>query len=142
MPTQNLGVAPPDAGTDVGQLRYVVGDTSYEGVSPPVGQYNGDYAMFSDVALQVFIDRSQGDLDKAAAYAFRQIGDMYAQQSVSVASDDLRIDLTKRAQWFYDRANKIDDDLAANLDIFELVEIGPSCSCPPELVPGWRCRCL
>lgn len=146
MPTQNLGIAPPDAGTDVGLLRYICGDTSYEPVDPPVGGYNGDYALFSDVALQVFIDRAtpaggEPDLDLAAAYAFRQIGDKYAQESVSVQTDDLRVDLTKRATFFYARADKIEEDLKASVDIFELADFGPTCHCDPELAARTVCRC-
>jgi hypothetical protein len=142
MPAQNLGIAPPDAGTDVGQLRYLLSDLSYTPVDPPEDGYNASYENWGDIQLQVFVDRAGGDIDKAAAYAYRNLGDFYASQAVNVQTDDLRVDLTKRAQFYYDRADKIDDTIAASVDIFELAEFGSACSCPPELVPGRRCACL
>ena len=121
------GVAPPNYATDIGQLRAVINDIHWEPLVPAVpGQ--GSYQFFGDDQLQVFLDRSGGDVDKAAAYAWRSIGDIYAAESASITTDDLRVaDLWRRAQFFYDRADKA--DAAGADDIFALAPLGHSCGC-------------
>lgn len=146
MAEDNQGIAPPDSSTELGQLRYVIGDFHYEELTPPVaGQ--GVYQWFGDVALTVFLDRSDNDVDKASILAFRSMGDYLAAESASIKTDDLQVgDLWRRAQFFYDRADKAEANL--NADIFTLASIGPDYECTPELAPiwwpdGWRpCLCL
>lgn len=138
----NPGVAPVDPSTEIGQLRYLIGDTAYTELQPPVTD-QGDYTWFSDVALQVFIDRAGGNLDLAAAYAFRQIGDYYAQNAASIKTDDLQVSERWRiAQMFYDRADQTEGN--ANADIFVLASMGCGCSCHAELAERpwcWACSC-
>lgn len=135
----NYGIAPPDASTDRGQLRFLIPDTEYEAITPPAGhpEWNGDYDFFSDSALDVFLQRAGGDIDVAVVYAWGQIADFYASQAASVTTDDLRVDLSKRAQFFRDRADKAEAALGS--DIFALASIGGGCwcHCHAELGPFW-----
>lgn len=135
---ENPGIAPPDAGTDIGQLRYLIPDTTYVPLEEPIaGQ--GSYDWFSDVALQVFLDRSGDDVDKAVIKAWEQIADYYASEAFSVTTDDLRVDLTKRAQFWRDKADRAAAALAD--DIFVLAHMGPPCGCRchAELAGWWNC---
>lgn len=141
------GVAPPDTDTLVGQLRYLIPDSAYVALVPPVsGQ--GSYTFFSDAALEVFLDRADDDLDIAVSLAWSQIADFYASEAVSVATDDLRVDLTKRAQFWRAKADAAAALLAS--DIFVLANLGPSCTCSchythPYELAGWyscgACSC-
>lgn len=126
----NYGIAPPNADTDRGQLRFLVPDTHYETVTPPPDhpEWNGDYEWFSDTALDVFLQRAGDDVDAAAILAWRQIGDFYATQSASITTDDLKVgELWRRAQFFYDRADAAEKALGA--DVFALAPIGGGCWC-------------
>lgn len=124
---ENPGIAPPVAGTDIYDLRYLIPDYNYIPLDPPVvGQ--GSYTWFPDVQLAVYLDRAGNDVDKAAVYAWRAIGDYYASQSVSIKTDDLSVsEPWRRAQFFYDRADKA--EASFNADIFVMAPVGESCSC-------------
>jgi hypothetical protein len=134
------GVAPPDTDTDVGQLRYLIPDSSYEELDPPVaGQ--GLYLWFSDSALETFLDQADDDLDIAKVMAWEQIADYYASEAVSVTTDDLRVDLTKRAQFWRDKVTAAKTELAG--DVFALASLGSS-RCRHVELAGWyygACSC-
>lgn len=140
----NLGVAPPDPETDIGLLRYLIGDTEYETVTAPPEHptWTGDYQWFSDTALSVFLSRSGQDVDKAAILAWRQMGDQLAATAADIKTDDLSVsNLWRRAQFFYDRADAAENDLNANTDIFEIA-FADNCNRPAELSEWpWPCRC-
>lgn len=137
---ENPGIAPPDPNTDIGQLRYLIPDSSYTELVPPVsGQ--GDYEWFSDAALGVFLAQSDNDVDAAAIIAWRQMGDYYAAQSASIQTDDLKVsELWRRAQFFYDKANRAEESAAA--DVFALAPLGSTKKCHhAELAGFWGCGC-
>lgn len=58
-----------DLGTDIGKIRLAITDTTE--ASP----------VFSDEEIQVFLDESDGDLDKAAARALRAIATSLVRMS-------------------------------------------------------------
>jgi hypothetical protein len=136
----NVGIAPPDYDTDLGQLRAVLGDTAYVALVPPVsGQ--GDYVWFADESLLVFLSLAEDDVDAAAIYGWNQMGDILAAEAASITTDDLRVDTTKRAQFFYDRAARAQETLGG--DVFALATLGSSTCVHAELA-GWYygyCSC-
>lgn len=135
----NPGVAPPDYSTPVGRLRATIGDVSYVALAPPVpGQ--GDYRMFSDSELGVFIAQGDDSVLRAAGFAYLALAAQAALAGKSVADHDLRVDTTKRgadlraiAQSFFDRADEQD---AGTDEGFQIVQTGLPLSggvCEPEL---------
>jgi hypothetical protein len=137
---ENPGVAPPDTDTDVGALRYLIPDTVYVPLATPIaGQ--GSYDWFSDAALEVFLDQADDDLDIAKVTAWAQIADYYASEAVSVTTDDLRVDLTKRAQFWRDKVTAA--QVALGGDVFALATLG-SGTCEHAELAGWYygyCSC-
>mgnify|MGYP001361170439 CR=1 FL=1 len=141
----NIGVAPPDFSTEVGQFRALVGDTSYVATNPGFG----DYKMFSDAEIQAFLAQGGGSEFRAAGYAFLALSGQAALQSKSVKTDDLSIDLKnqaealrKTAEFWFQRADE--EDAAAGLDDeFLIVPTGQgrSCRCAPELAARPVCGC-
>lgn len=141
----NIGVAPPDFATEVGQFRALVGDTSYVVTTPGFG----DYKMFSDAEIQAFIAQGGGSAFRAAGYAFLALSGQAALQSKMVKTDDLSIDLKnqaealrKTAELWFQRAD--DEDAALGLDDeFLIVPTGRTrpCWCVPELAAPPVCGC-
>lgn len=130
---ENPGVAPADTSTLVGQLRHLIPDLNYVALVPPVaGQ--GSFDWFSDASLTVFLDRADDDLDTALVTCWNQIADYYASEAVSVTTDDLRVDLTKRAQFWRTKADAAAALLA--VDIFVVSRLGKPYSYEDELVEG------
>lgn len=138
------GVAPLDPNTDIGRMRVALGDVDYEEYDPPQPGY-GLYQVFSDDQLQVFLDLAKGNVARAIAMAYAQIGASWASTGATIRTDDLTFSakdsvgnwLTLAAYW-----NKIADDQddAAVNDYFDLVEVGYRCHCKPELAQWGNCR--
>lgn len=103
----NIGVAPPDVETEIGALRYAIGDTVYVPLDPPVEGF-GDYEIFSDAELQALLNMGGGIPANAIGYAYLKLAGVAAGQSVAWKSDDLSLDLSKTpadlraiaAMWF------------------------------------------
>lgn len=136
----NRGVAPLDPSSDVGKFRLLIGDTSYEELDPPEVGY-GDYGMFSDDEIQVFLDQGE-TLEDSAYLAYMQLAAAAAIESKSVKDFDLQVDLTKRsgdlraiALMWRERAD------AASADIFEVFDISDDDECFPEAAPRTVGRC-
>lgn len=137
----NKGVAPADLTSDVGRLRAILGDMDYVPLDPPEAGF-GDYGMYSDGELSVFLGQGES-VEGGAYFAYMQMAAAAAMESRSVKDFDLSIDLTRRsgdlraiAQMWWERAE------ALTADIFEVFNIsGGRCGC--ELAEGVSCggRC-
>lgn len=133
MPT---GIAPPDLTTALGQLRGILGDDVYTELDPPVAGM-GEYENFSDTELSALLASTDGNVFNSAGFAYLKLASLYASQSVNVQTDDLRLDLSKRAnemrliasQWF-DRGDAASKD--GGSDYFDVV---PTTLLPVE--PVW-----
>lgn len=129
----NRGIAPPDITTEVGKFRALVGDLSYTELDPPEAGF-GNYSLFSDDEIKVFLDTSTSK-EGAAALAYTQLAGAAAIESKNVKDYDLQVDLTKRATdlrliaaMWQDKAD------AATADIFELFDVNiRDGDCTPEL---------
>ncbi len=107
----NLGIAPADVSTTIGMARTLIGDTHYVDVVPAIaGQ--GSYDRFSDGDIAVFLIQGQSNPMVACGYAYLQMAAALALTSVNLATNDLKIDNTKRvdqlrliAESWFDRAN-------------------------------------
>lgn len=127
----NPGIAPPDPTTEIGQLRYILGDVDYVALVPPVsGQ--GDYEAFSDAELQALLDMSGGSFPTAVGYAYLKLAGLAAGQAIDWRSDDLRVNLSrtpdelrKIAQLWFDRGSAA----SGAVDIFELAPVRTGCGC-------------
>lgn len=101
----NLGIAPPDYGTPLGQLRAIIGDVDYVDLVPPASG-EGDYTNFSDQQLQNFLDMSANNLAQGAGFAYMQLAAVAAAQAVNVKTADEQIDLSKRSSELRQIANE------------------------------------
>lgn len=125
-------------------MRIALGDTEYEEYDPPQPGY-GLYQLFSDAQLQVFLDLAGGNVARAIAMAYTQIGASWASTGATIRTDDLTFSakdsvgnwLTLAAWW-----NKVADDeenRAIN-EYFDLVDVGRNAwRCKPELAQWAVC---
>lgn len=118
----NKGVAPPDMGTEVGRFRALIGDLKYTELEPPATGF-GNYTLFSDAEIEVFLGMSDSP-EGAAAMAYMQLAGSAALESSQVKDLDLQIDLTKRATDLRLIAAEWQKKADANAaDIFELFDV-------------------
>lgn len=136
----NKGVYPVDPLTDVGQVRFAVGDTESQPLDPPEPGFQ-DYEMFSDDQIEAFLSRSEGSINRSTGYAYLTLASQAAMHSRSVKDHDLAIDYTKRAadlrasaQMWFGLADD-EDASAGGADIFEVFTVTEPAIPHPELTP-------
>lgn len=88
-----------------------------------------DEVAFTDEALEAAIAASGDSILRAAGIAFTTLAATYAALGRSVATDDLRIDTTKRGSTLLDVAKSFlaeadAADASAGADFFEIVPFG------------------
>ena len=145
MANQNVGVAPPDKDTTVGRMRLALGDAEFVPLDPPEAG-KGQYALFSDDALEAFLALADDNVPRAIAMAYRQIGASWASTGASIKTDDLSYSAKDSVGNWLNLANywdkvAADQDARAINNYFDLVEIGArSGACFPEAAPRpWPC---
>ena len=118
----NLGAHPIIASSPTGQLRHKIGDTASTPLDPPQPGL-ADYAVFSDVALEIALVTAGGSILRAAGGLCRTLAVEYAQSGKSIKTDDLALDTRDRgktlldvAQSFFDEADAAEG--AAAVDFF------------------------
>lgn len=99
MASTNRGVAPADPTSPTGALRYTIGDTDYEPLTPPETGY-GDYANFSDNELAAFLTRGGDSITRASGFAYLRFAALAAAGAISWKSDDLSVDSKQVASEF------------------------------------------
>lgn len=121
----NKGISPIDAGTPVGALRLLVGDTASIPLDPAEDGF-ADYSVWSDDALLTALATQADNQLRAAGTLYLQLAAQYAQVGRSIKTDDLALDtkgrggdLLKIAQSFLDEATASDNAAAA--DFFQIV---------------------
>ncbi|WP_406245908.1 hypothetical protein ACI7YT_12770 [Microbacterium sp. M] len=124
----NVGIAPPQPATPVGQLRLLVGDKNFTALEPPMTGL-GNYAIWSDDALAVTLATAGGSQYRAAWSLYLGLAAEYAQRGKSIRTDDLAIDtkgrgdtLVKVAESFLSEAESA--EAAEASDFFQLVPFG------------------
>lgn len=117
----NPGVAPLDPTSEVGKFRLMIGDTEYVPLDPPEPGF-GDYTLFSDAEIEVFLEQGEGP-EEAAYFAYLQLAGSAALEAKSVKDFDLQVDLSKRAQelrliaqMWRDRADALSADIFESFD--------------------------
>lgn len=111
----NLGVAPPDLGTNVGKLRMIIGDINYTPIEDGVGDYEG----YSDDQLESFLSLGGDNLSYGAGYAYLALAAQFAADSIKITTDDESVDLTARAESMRKLANEWfnrGDEMLSRLD--------------------------
>lgn len=142
-PDGRPGAWPVDPTTPVGQVRFATGD--YEAV-----EYDPDepgfrnFAAFSDAEIETMLALGGDSVLRAVGYAYLKIAGFAAGDAIDWASDDLRLNLSKKpaelraiAQMWFERADDEDDTAGAN-DIFEIFDtLGDGQFIPEGTVPVW-----
>lgn len=88
MAFNKLGIAPPDAVTNVGKFRLMAGDSEYQPLSPPTPGL-GLYQAWSDQEISAFLEISNGSVARAISLAYTQIAASYAASGATIKTDDL-----------------------------------------------------
>lgn len=140
----NIGVAPPDPTTLVGQFRIIYGDSDFTELDPPVsGQ--GEYSELSDTEIESFLTMGRDSVIRAIGFYYLALAGQAAKKSTSVTDYDLRVDLTKRAgdlreqaQYYFRQADE-EDEREGFTDIFDSFEFGDRDCRVPELD---TCPCM
>lgn len=116
----NLGVAPPDHATLVGQTRALIGDVNYSSTAGETGEY--DY--FSDGEILSFLTAGGDNPVRATGYAYRQLAASQTLLGAKINTDDLGVDTTKRgsdllaiSKSYFDEADAADAAVAGDFDI-------------------------
>lgn len=125
----NPGIAPLNPTTAIGRVRLNLGDTEYVPLDPPVTG-KGDYAYFSDQAIEAFIESASGNEANATGYGYLQLAAIVSVSSSNIVTDDLQVDTSKRATdlrqiaaaWF--AQGKDQDDAAGLNEYFNIVPYG------------------
>lgn len=123
MATENKGVAPPNPGTPVGALRYLIGDTDYDFLITPEEGY-GSYQNFSDLELEGFLVAGGTSVTRASGFAYLRFAALAAAGAISWRSDDLSVDSKQMAAEFrllskiaFDAADAEDAGGASGFDL-------------------------
>lgn len=142
----NSGVYPIDTDTEVGQLRYAIGDIDSVAFDPVQPGFQ-DYTNFSDEELEGFL--AQGvTVTRAAGWAYMRLAAIATASALDWKSDDLSVRLTERAKLlrqiakdFFDQADDEDERGAADAISIEYPFGNPFNACDyPEAVANWN-RC-
>jgi hypothetical protein len=98
----NIGAYPVNPATDVGKFRLMAGDS--EGtpieVEPPAEPTEAEYAIWSDVQIQVLLAQALGSIAKAISMGYIQLAAQAASKSANIRTDDLSVNNTSRSGEF------------------------------------------
>jgi hypothetical protein len=121
----NLGIAPPDYSSLVGEFRLMYGDITYAPLDPDEPGF-GNYEKLSDAEIEMLLASSSDSVSRSIAMQYYRLAGEAAKQSKVVKDYDLQVDLTKRSDALLEVAKvweaKADseDDAAGLTDIFEI----------------------
>lgn len=147
MANKNVGIAPPDKTTNVGKVRFALGDSEWVPTDDPAIPGMGQYQLFSDDELETFLELADDNVARAIAMAYRQIGASWASSGATVKTDDLTYSAKDSVgNWlnlaaYWDKVADNQDERAVN-NFFDLVDLGATRRgepCPPEGSP-WPVR--
>lgn len=118
----NVGIAPPDYSTTVGQFRALIGDTDFVELDPPVsGQ--GEYDWYGDDAITGLLSVYGDNPKRAAAQALRTIASSQALLLKKWSADDLSVDGAAIAEALRKLAKDLDEQANTSdsaVDIFKI----------------------
>lgn len=131
------GQAPLDPTRDVSQFRLMAGDSEYQEYSPvEIGW--GLFQIWSDAEIEAFLAITGGNIPRAIALAYTQIGASWASTGATIRTDDLTYSAKDSVgNWLSlaDYWNKIADgqEQRAIDDYFDLVDVAQGYDCHAEL---------
>jgi len=99
----NPGVFPVNTATNVGIVRSLIGDLLAQPLSPPVTG-EGDFPLFSDSEISVFLIQSNSSPIAAAGWAYLSLSGVAAQNAESLADYDLKYDGRQKAERLREQA--------------------------------------
>lgn len=122
----NLGVAPYDPTTLVGQVRVVTGDVTYGVITAGMAEYE----LFSDNDITAFLIVAEGNILRAAGFGYSALAARAAVDAKMVKDFDLTVDLRARstalqatADAFFAQADEKDVRDGVS-DVFEITTSG------------------
>ena len=130
----NQGIAPPDFGSEVGQVRLLTSDTDASNISGG----NGDYIWSSDAEITALISLT-GSPPRAALRILRLVAMTPAMQYKKWSSADLSVDGAAITRALRDLINDIEKSLDGDAEsevaeFFAIVNTGPAMG-QPALYP-------
>lgn len=142
---ENIGIAPPELDTPVGEFRVLYGDTAFEELDPPQPGL-GNYTNLSDAEIKVYLKQGRDNPKRALGYLMLSLSAEAAAKSKTVKDYDLMVDLTRRSgdyrrlaeQWF-GLADE-DDTSTGSDDIFDSFGIDNGPVPHPEASPYLTAR--
>lgn len=142
---ENIGIAPPDYSTPVGEFRALYGDVAYEELDPPQPGM-GNYSELSDARIEVYLAQGNDQPKRGIAFLMLTLAAEAAAKSKTVKDYDLMVDLTKRSADYRRLAEKWfgladEDDVSGGLnDIFDSFGIDNGPFPHPEASPHMTAR--
>jgi hypothetical protein len=140
----NLGVAPPNFSTTVGNFRLLANDLYFVPTNPVVAGL-GDYTLFSDNEIDAYLIL-QSNVYCAVGLAYMGLANTAARQAESIKDFDLAIDSRQKAEQlraqadaFFNLADKADADSGLS---FHIVDTGLQCPCGHELAEHLQSYCV
>ncbi|MFF2388880.1 hypothetical protein [Agromyces sp. NPDC058104] len=127
---EHPGADPIDGASDVGKLRYEIGDTEHVPLDPVVaGQVS--YGYFSDADLASMLAVADGSILRAAGHAYRRLAAEQAFEGQTVRDLHLSVDTTRRgtqllaiAESFVKEAEALEEQARLTEDAFVIVPTG------------------
>lgn len=92
----NVGIAPLDPNSTIGQIRNAIGDGIYVELNPPQEGF-GDYQWFSDGEISVCSLLGGDSMLRAVGHAYLKMASILGLKERAVADLDLKLDAKGRA---------------------------------------------
>lgn len=130
----NLGIAPPNYATAVGQFRALLGDTD----AINIASGSGEYVWFGDEEINAFLTMYSDNVKSAAARALYTIAGSQALLLKKWSADDLHVDGAAIAEALRKQAKDLQDEVAAGdaaIDFFQISYPGQATTYVPEGIP-------
>lgn len=120
----NIGAYPVDPTTNVGKFRLMAGDSDGTPIvpEPPAEPTQANYAIWSDVEIDVLLAQANNSVARAIAMGYMQLAAQSASVSGTIRTDDLSVTTTSRSGEFLKLAqywSEIADAQAS--DTFDIV---------------------
>lgn len=117
----NIGAYPVDPTTNVGKFRVMAGDSDGTPIGEPP-QTQAEYAIWSDVEIEVMLAQAGDSVARAISMAYMQLAAQAASTSASIRTDDLSVTTTSRSGEFLKLAQYWADIAdAQSADTFDVV---------------------
>lgn len=138
MANENVGVAPPNVNTKVGQFRLIYGDSQFDELVPPEEGF-GQYSELSDEEIETYLALSGDSVYRAMGTYAMTLSLRAAEESKLIEDFDLKVSTVQRSsdyrrvgqEWL--KLAEMEDTQGGANDIFEVFPTVPNGGTIPEL---------